>query len=458
MDLSRLSGVTPSRITLTTRQQAVVDSEEPALLVNAVAGSGKTATLMELAKDYDNGLYVAFNKAIVADVIDKLPLGWSCKTFNALGLAITRQYLPKARVNFNKYKQADFNKAVNLAQHHMSMNGSPTKDSWGKTADRFSLSRTLIPEAVSILQAGKANTKQISGEDMLQYPIDNGWKTDHYDIVLVDECQDLNPQQIAFLACIPTDRIVFVGDRNQAIYGFRGSDPQALAKIIDDYDPEDFEMNESFRCPTNIVAKVNHISPTMISNKIGGQVERLRYKEVTYEDECFILCRVNAKLISLAYTFMKTDKHFSIGANFIRQLEFDLKPYLKGTRSLPNLREKLVNAYNLELNKAYQNNWDNSAIENKFDALLMLVDNVKSMKEVRDFSESLKMHTDGASERKLMTIHAAKGLETDNVYFLEPDIIEYMKSKTDELWRKKEEDNLYYVACTRALSKLTFVS
>jgi len=38
--------LTPNTITnLTSQQQAVVDSTEPTVLVNAVAGSGKTATL-----------------------------------------------------------------------------------------------------------------------------------------------------------------------------------------------------------------------------------------------------------------------------------------------------------------------------------------------------------------------------------------------------------------------------
>ena len=105
MDLSRLSGVTSPKIVLTSKQQAIVDSKAKAILVNAVAGSGKTATLMELAKNYNNGLYIAFNKAIVTDVIDKLPIGWSCKTFNALGLAITRQHLLNAKVDFSKYRQ-----------------------------------------------------------------------------------------------------------------------------------------------------------------------------------------------------------------------------------------------------------------------------------------------------------------------------------------------------------------
>ena len=56
-----------------------------------------------------------------------------------------------------------------------------------------------------------------------------------------------------------------------------------------------------------------------------------------------------------------------------------------------------------------------------------------------------------------MSIHAAKGLEAEHVYFLESGIIKYFKSVTQEEWRKQEENNLYYVACTRALSKLTFV-
>jgi len=458
MDLSRLGGVTPSRITLTTKQQSVVDSNERAILVNAVAGSGKTATLMDLAKNYDNGLYLAFNKAIVTDVLDKLPVGWSCKTFNSLGLALCKQRFPKAKVNFSKYKEAKFNNAVGLAEHHMSMNGNDSAESWYKTADRFTISRAFCSEAFNILKTGKADTSQISGEDMLQYPIDNGWKTQHYDIVLVDECQDLNPQQIAFLACIPTERIVFVGDRNQAIYGFRGSDPKAIAKIVEDYTPEEFEMNESFRCPTAIIDQVQNIVPNMMSNKIGGQVERLRYHEASYGDECFILCRVNSKLVRLAYTFMKTKQHFSIGANFIRQLEFDLKPFLSKARDLYDLRNKIMDRYKTELNKAKQNNWPASNVENKYDALLTLVDDVSSLNEVKKFTKSLKMHTDGASARKLMTIHAAKGLETEHVYFLEPDIIDYLKGQAKERWRQQEESNLYYVACTRALSKLTFVS
>lgn len=457
MDLSRLSGVTPSKVRLTKQQQNIVDSTDNTILVNAIAGSGKTSTLMALAKKYNNGLYLAFNKAIVKDVLDKLPIGWSCKTFNAMGLSITKQHLPKAKVNFNKYRQAKYNQAVNLAQHHMSMDGNALHTSWANTANRFSLSLGLIDEAMEILKKGKQDTKQISGEDMMQYPIDNGWQSEKYDIVLVDECQDLNPQQIAFLACIPTDKIVFVGDKNQAIYGFRGSDPQALNKIVDTYTPTEFDLNQSFRCPTNIIDVVSNIVPNMYSAKKGGQVSRKQAHDIDFDDECFILCRVNSALITLAYNFLYNKQHFSIGSAFIKRLESDLKPFLAKSNSLVELDKNIRYKYSVELTKAHKSDWFTAPIEDKYGALLSLVDGATSLSDIKSVIKSLKMHADGASSRKLMTIHAAKGLETDHVYFLRSDIIDYLKDKTNTQWKKNEEDNLFYVACTRALSKLTFV-
>ena len=56
-----------------------------------------------------------------------------------------------------------------------------------------------------------------------------------------------------------------------------------------------------------------------------------------------------------------------------------------------------------------------------------------------------------------MTIHAAKGLECPTVYFIKPDMCAYFREKSESQWEKQQEDNLYYVACTRALQTLTFV-
>ena len=148
-------------------------------------GSGKTSTLMYLAEKYEKGIYLAFNKAIVGEVIPKLPVGWTCKTFNAFGLSLVKQHYPTSRVNFQKYdkymKWGGQTCSI-LASKHMNMNGNIAYTSWKDTCDRFQIGYQFIDDAQELLEQGKADTNQISADDMLQYPIDNGWKSKQYDI------------------------------------------------------------------------------------------------------------------------------------------------------------------------------------------------------------------------------------------------------------------------------------
>ena len=56
-----------------------------------------------------------------------------------------------------------------------------------------------------------------------------------YDLLLVDECQDTNPLQLAIflrLSELVKGKTVLVGDPKQAIYGFRGSDPELLEAAL----------------------------------------------------------------------------------------------------------------------------------------------------------------------------------------------------------------------------------
>jgi|TARA_B110000285_G_scaffold68750_1_gene79070 superfamily I DNA/RNA helicase len=446
---------------LTPQQQKVVDSLDPTVLVNAVAGSGKTATLMHLATKYKKGIYLAFNKAIVKDVVPKLPMGWTCKTFNAFGLGMIKKHYPHATVNFNKYFDlpgANFNSAT-LVSKHMNMNGNVSDVSWKETCNRFKISPSLISESKEMFDTGKANTNVISGDDMLQYPIDNGWKSEEYEIVLVDECQDLNPQQIAFLTCIPTKRIVFVGDMNQAIYGFRGSDPYAIQNIDDHYNPVEYELTESFRCPQEIINTIKHIVPNITSKKTGGEIDIAQSsRDIDFPDECFIISRTNNNLVKLAYKFILNNDHFSIGGAFIAQLKKDLNRAFKGANSLADIKENVIELYEREIKQTKRHNWNIASVENKYDSLLSIINVAKSIEDIHVFVKNLAMHSDSASCRKLMTIHAAKGLESPTVYFIKPDACAYFKEKTDIQWEKQQEDNLYYVACTRALNKLVFVN
>ena len=55
----------------------------------------------------------------------------------------------------------------------------------------------------------------------------------------------------------------------------------------------------------------------------------------------------------------------------------------------------------------------------------------------------------------LSTIHKAKGLEANNVFILRPDLMPSQWAAKD--WELIQEDNMQYVAITRAKYGLTFL-
>ena len=158
----------------------------------------------------------------------------------------------------------------------------------------------------------------------------------------------------------------------------------------------------------------------------------------------------------MAYQFIQEGKHFSIGGTFIAQLKRDLNKAFKDCTTLLDMRNNVKYNYNKELSRAAGNRWSTNTIENKYESLLSIVDMASKPEDIETFVKNLGMHSDSASCRKLMTIHAAKGLETPIVFFINSDSCSYFKERAGTEWEKQQEDNLYYVACTRALKTLVF--
>src|SRR5208282_6760035 len=85
-------------------QEAVFDAvkQPDNILIQAVAGSGKTTTIIE-AMRYAPGssLFMAFNKAIAEDIRRKASSG-DVKTLNALGHRLWMQNRPSAKLESRK--------------------------------------------------------------------------------------------------------------------------------------------------------------------------------------------------------------------------------------------------------------------------------------------------------------------------------------------------------------------
>lgn len=78
---------------------------------------------------------------------------------------------------------------------------------------------------------------------------------ERYQYILIDEYQDINPIQYDLMHLLTTgySNLFVVGDDDQAIYGFRGSDVECFQKFYHDYkDTKTIYLNTNYRCTSEI--------------------------------------------------------------------------------------------------------------------------------------------------------------------------------------------------------------
>ncbi len=74
--------------------------------------------------------------------------------------------------------------------------------------------------------------------------------------VLVDEYHDVNNVQYRLLELLcppPEGNLMVVADGDQAIYSWRGSNPQYIDDFKSDYNPRELELDNHYRCSANIL-------------------------------------------------------------------------------------------------------------------------------------------------------------------------------------------------------------
>lgn len=84
------------------------------------------------------------------------------------------------------------------------------------------------------------------------------WQS-RFDYILIDEFQDINPAQYEVIRLLarPPYQIFAVGDDDQAIYGFRGSDPSCMQRFVKEYSAKQIALIVNYRSLPEIV-KASH--------------------------------------------------------------------------------------------------------------------------------------------------------------------------------------------------------
>ena len=93
--------------------------------------------------------------------------------------------------------------------------------------------------------------------------------------ILVDEFQDVNPIQFKIIETITTGYLTIIGDPNQSIYGFRGSDPRAMERFLENFeDAKVVRLNVAYRCHQEVLegssAILTATAPNLTAEKGRG--------------------------------------------------------------------------------------------------------------------------------------------------------------------------------------------
>lgn len=448
-------------INYTDKQQGALDSTAPVLLINSTAGSGKTQLLQQFAFDNPNAkvLYLAFNKQIVEDVQSHLPDNCEASTFHAFGLKIIRNNQPQIRVDFYKYSKLTSMDVSNLVQKHYALGGANARYKWEETCNRFFLPKRLIPEAMEVMKQANEMTTVVSGSDMISLPIRMGYKSPSYDIVLCDEIQDCGIDKIQLISTIKADRLIMVGDTvHQKINSFSGSDPEILELLTKTFNPEIHTINETFRCPKQIIKEARKYNPKFFGSKKGGEVSWEDVYEADFPSESLIMCRANAPLLKAASVLINQGKSFSIKKTIIDQVSKILKRLSKYNSNINTLRSECRAEMEREIDRFRKNKWNPAVPEYKYEAVLAALNVGTSLGETESFLKNLTDNTLSKSKRILSTIHSSKGMQSPNVFYLEPKIGKYIALKSGSKQVAAEEKNVAFVATTRSQENLTYLS
>lgn len=269
---------------------------------------------------------------------------------------------------------------------------------------------------------------------------------DQYEIVYVDEFQDMNGCLLDVILN-HKGKVVGVGDDHQSIYGWRGS---LNAMQICDW-PE-YSLSKSFRFGQEIAEVAKDILLDSSGNRtlkfFGNEDISTKIVDKIDGSPYTIIFRTNALLIETALTLILEGKNVNMSIDVS-----DFKAMMSSTLALSRGDMKSVKHQSL----VPYVNWSEllSEVDASSDQELKRV--VKFIKDGRydEIMNALEGYRPSKNpDVRLITAHGSKGLEFDNVELAE----DFLPHETDERgnWAGfvGQEQNLLYVAATRAKKSL----
>lgn len=463
-------------------------------VVEAVAGSGKTTTIVEslnIIPQHLTVLFIAFNRHIVQELKTRAPRNVDVATFHSVGFRACRDEFGNIRVDNNKQRQIidnilmekdtmfiingsidqidndtikDLKNTVHkLCSHVKAGLCEIDQTSIGHIIDWYGIETTIPLDILTIVtkkavELSRMITGVVNFDDQCYLPIALKLPLKKYDFVFIDELQDTNKNQIelALGSLKPLGRIVGVGDRHQSLYGFRGADTEAIPSIIKRLNATTLPLSISYRCPKKVVELAKKFVPAIESSDtaIDGIVEDIKYDDFydKVNEGDMVICRYNAPLIQPVFELLSRGIKAAIKGHDIGEGLITLIKKLKAN-SVDDFYTKLDKWFNTEVKKADALGKNTELIHDKYEVLQVLSSDCDSVDCI--IRKIQQIFSDDKQAVTFSSIHRAKGLEAERVFILE---YSNMPSKyAEKEWELAQEANCQYVSLTRTKKELYFV-
>lgn len=484
---------------LSTQQFAAVkaiENSKNSIILSAVAGSGKTSTLIEMLKATNGSVaFCAFNKAIAKEIeykINQKNIDKDVKvgTVHSFGFGALRRAYSRINVDGNKLQnisREEFNNEHEILRPFVTAAVAMAKEvgigacvendynNWIKMFDHYDLwdnlpttvsNETAVDACQYLLGVSNQITNIVDFSDMIYLPIYNKLKIWQYDYVFLDEAQDTNAtrRQLVKMMLKKDGRLIAVGDPHQAIYGFTGADYNSLDLIKQDFNAIEMPLSVTFRCPKNVVKVaqnyVSHIESH--SDSPDGIVDECNIQDLTklVSQEDAIICRNTKPLVEVAYNLIRNKIPCKVEGRKIGEGLIKLAQRWK-VKTIQQLVDKLEIYKEKEIQKYKEKNNDTKCqmIEDQVETLMVFVDQCKFDDSISTLVKKIQELFDDTENKKILvlsTIHKSKGREWNRVFVL--GMNHYSPSKwAKKDWELQQETNLLYVQVTRAKQKLTKV-
>lgn len=519
-------------------------------IIDAVAGSGKTTTIIDSANHIDPSkriLFCAFNNSIAREIstrfLQKGMTGVHVKTMHALGLDILKSNLsgdfklendkyPKLVDQFleqessqdilrrlceindipidsqnkiDQYQLKGFRTTIkttaydactklrltltrfeleafsNLIKHYNIFNERKLASKF--IDEEIDLYFAIVKEIVSKGNDLARRTFLIDFADMLYLPFEwNLTPLTRFDLLFVDECQDLSKSQLAIaLKYVKKEgRILSVGDPHQSIYGFTGADIESFDQIKNLPHTVKLSLSKCFRCPDNVIELAQHFRSDISSfAPKEGFITKIQFDEVIQHVKPgnLIISRTKAPLQVLIFKMIDKSIVIEVHEDEVKEFMNDLRfLFAKEELSVSSIYregndffEKVIerNVYFAEKksnkfkSKEEKENFlaeERRLIEAKIEFIKKQLSINPGIQNINALLKRIEQLISGGKDAvKLSTIHRAKGLENETVFILDFDALPLYRDGQKE-WEKTQERNLKYVALTRTKKNLFLVN